>query len=177
MACDVRSGVALVLLTLCTACGSPTPFTPRRDGLGQEYLDDHFDEDFVLRRSNCEGGGRYKLGVAWAPGNDAAITMLVLKVHGSEASEQAVIWREETVYDSPEMRPISFPDREGVFTVEWAISPDVEIERVLIAVVDCRCRTAALVAASKSLARGELWRSPSEQEVTIHAPERPRRCW
>jgi hypothetical protein len=176
MAIDRRciATFAVVVVTGCRGARLPPFAVQRADASGEEYLDDEFNEALIM--GGCKTRSGYIIGVAWQPRHDVAVFLLTVRVHGREASDTQVIFKEDTHFGSPAVERIPRPDRDGVYTVEWAIAPELDTQRMLIAIGDCCSQTTALVAATGALARGDMWRSPPGEEIVIQAPKRDLKC-
>lgn len=116
-----------------------------------ELRSDDIDEDF---NGSSEINDGYEIGIAWRPKRDIPITVLILRINRVKVAGS------NTDDNSPfVVTTIPSPDAEHKFEVAWAISPEVPIDRILIAIRNRATNAFKIVATTRGLARGKLWQN------------------
>lgn len=120
---------------------------------------DDIDADFAPQAELSDG---YELGVAWRPKYDRPVTILIIRVNGHRIASS-------TTDDSSPfiVSNIPRPDGEGAYTVAWAISPEVPVDHMWLAIRNRTTGATRMVGKTGSLARGQLWQNTG---VKVNAP-------
>ncbi len=102
-----------------------------------------------------------QLVLAWSPGKSQPVTILYVRCN------DALVTHDKLVTDSPAI--FRLPDTgNGQYTLTWAVSPEVPVSGLVIAVLRPSSGARVVVDTTGPKDRGDLW--SNSQGITVNAP-------